>query len=182
VLHPSRVSCRKPLTQACTDGLSSALLSKGLDWRRPPGRSLVPSGALARCPCSGAALELGAASSSAQRGAVLNRWLRDGRLPPSTFGFPGWLDLNQTTYAVLPPGPVVLRALREPGTTDLAPVPETGSTTVVRSSWLMYQKARLFPWDPTILPRYLSLSIYALLQAMTHAPHLLPAKNCIPRL
>ncbi len=76
-----------------------------------------------------AALELGAASTSAERGAILDRWLRDGRLPLLALGYPAPLHLNQASYTVLPPGPVVLRALREPGAMYLAPVPETGSPT-----------------------------------------------------
>jgi glycosylphosphatidylinositol deacylase len=76
-----------------------------------------------------AALELGAASTSAERGAELDRWLRDGRLSPPALGSPAPLDLNQTSYTLLHPGPVVLRDLRDPGTTYLAPVPETDSLT-----------------------------------------------------
>ncbi|KAH9019092.1 PGAP1-like protein-domain-containing protein [Lactarius hengduanensis] len=76
-----------------------------------------------------AALELGAASTSAERGAVLDRWLRDGRSPPPALGYPTPLHLNQANYTVLPPGPVILRALRVPGAVHLAPVPETASPT-----------------------------------------------------
>jgi glycosylphosphatidylinositol deacylase len=72
------------------------------------------------------------ASSSAQRGAVLDRWLRDGRLPPLTVGFPGWLDLNQTNYTVLPPGPVVLRALRGAGDYVPCASPRNGFNDEVR--------------------------------------------------
>ena len=76
-----------------------------------------------------AALELGAAPTPAERGAVLDRWLRDGRSPPPALGDPAPLHLNQTNYTILPPGPIVLRALREPSAVYLAPVPETGSPT-----------------------------------------------------
>ncbi|KAH9047006.1 PGAP1-like protein-domain-containing protein [Lactarius deliciosus] len=76
-----------------------------------------------------AALELGSASTSAERSAILDRWLRDGRSPPPALGYPTPLHLNQVNYTVLPPGPVILRALREPGAVHLAPVPETGSPT-----------------------------------------------------
>lgn len=76
-----------------------------------------------------AALELGAASTPVERGAILDRWLRDGRSPLPALGYPAPLHSNQTSYTVLPPGPVVLRALREPGAVYLAPVPETGSPT-----------------------------------------------------
>ncbi|KAF8262780.1 PGAP1-like protein-domain-containing protein [Lactarius quietus] len=42
---------------------------------------------------------------------------------------PAPLHLNQTGYTVLPPGPLVLRPLREPNAVYLAPVPETDSST-----------------------------------------------------
>ena len=61
-----------------------------------------------------AVLELSAASTPSERGAVLNRWLRDGHLPLPALGYPAPLHLSQTNYTVLPPGPVVLRALRQP--------------------------------------------------------------------
>ena len=77
-----------------------------------------------------AALELGAASSSAERGAILDRWLRDGSSRLPALEPPTLLDFNQTSnYTVLPPGPVVLRGLHGPEATYLVPVPETGSRT-----------------------------------------------------
>ncbi|KAI9459683.1 PGAP1-like protein-domain-containing protein [Lactarius psammicola] len=76
-----------------------------------------------------AALELGAASTSAERAAILDRWLRDGRSLPPALGYPAQLRLNQASYTVLPPAPVVLRALRGPRAVYLTPVPETGSPT-----------------------------------------------------
>lgn len=71
-----------------------------------------------------AALELGAASSSIERGSVLDRWLHDGRSLFSAPEHPGQLDLSQESYAVLPSGPVVLRDLREARAVYLSPVPE----------------------------------------------------------
>jgi glycosylphosphatidylinositol deacylase len=76
-----------------------------------------------------AALELGSVSTSEERGVVLDRWLRDGRSPRPEPGYAARLHLNQTSYTVLPPGPVVLRALREPNAVYLTPVLETGSPT-----------------------------------------------------
>lgn len=76
-----------------------------------------------------AALELGAASTSSERGAVLDRWLRDGHSPLPALEHPTPLHLNQTNYAVLLAGPIIVRALRKPGVVYLAPVPETGSRT-----------------------------------------------------
>ena len=70
-----------------------------------------------------AALELGAVSS-VERGFVLDRWLRDGRSLLPALGHPARLNLSQESYTVLPPGPVVLRDLREARAVYLAPVPE----------------------------------------------------------
>ena len=70
-----------------------------------------------------AALELGAAPV-AERGVILDRWLRDGRSFPPTPGHPARLDLSQENYTVLPSGPFVLRNLRESRAVYLAPVPE----------------------------------------------------------
>ena len=76
-----------------------------------------------------AVLELSVASSSIKRGAVLDRWLRDGSSRLPVIGSPAPLDLNQTSsYTVLPPGPVMLQALRTEAT-YLVPAPETGSAT-----------------------------------------------------
>jgi glycosylphosphatidylinositol deacylase len=73
-----------------------------------------------------AALELSAVSTSAECGVVLNRWLRDGRSPRLELGYQARLHLNETSYTVLPPRPVVLRALRERKAAYLAPVVESG--------------------------------------------------------
>ena len=75
-----------------------------------------------------AALELGVASSSVERGAILDRWFRDGSSRLPVVGSPAPLELNQTTsYTILPPGPVALQSLRGPEATYLVPVPETVS-------------------------------------------------------
>jgi len=71
-----------------------------------------------------AALELGAAASPEERGAILDLWLRDAHSAPPKPGHPAPLYLNQTSYSVLPKGPIVLRALRKPDAVYLAPVPE----------------------------------------------------------
>ena len=71
-----------------------------------------------------AALELGAASSSVDRGFILDRWLRDGRLFMPTPEHPGRLDMDRESYAVLPSGPFILRDFREARAVYLAPVPE----------------------------------------------------------
>ena len=76
-----------------------------------------------------AVLELSVASSSIKRGAVLDRWLCDGSSHLPVIKSPAPLDLNQTSsYTVLPPGPVMLQALRTEAT-YLVPAPETGSAT-----------------------------------------------------
>jgi hypothetical protein len=75
-----------------------------------------------------AALELGVASSSAARGFVLDRWLRDSRSTSPALGYPSrLLNLSQESYTVLPPGPLVLRDLRKPKAVYLSPVPETNN-------------------------------------------------------
>jgi GPI inositol-deacylase len=76
-----------------------------------------------------AALELGVASSPMDRGFILDRWLRDGRSLPPALIYPSPLDLTQENYIVLPPGPLVLRNLREPKAVYLVPVPEPSSPT-----------------------------------------------------
>jgi hypothetical protein len=76
-----------------------------------------------------AALELGAVSSSVERGFVLDRWLRDGRSLLPAPGHPARLDLSQEGYTVLPSGPLVLRDLRKPRAVYLAPVPEANHLT-----------------------------------------------------
>jgi GPI inositol-deacylase len=71
-----------------------------------------------------AALELGAASSSVERGFVFDRWLHDGRSLLPAPGHPARLDLSQETSAVLPSGPLILRDLRKARAVNLVPVPE----------------------------------------------------------
>ena len=75
-----------------------------------------------------AALELGVASSM-ERGSILDRWLRDGRSLPPALQYPTPLNLTQESYVVLPPGPFVLRNLRQPKAVYLGPVPEASSPT-----------------------------------------------------
>ena len=76
-----------------------------------------------------AALELGAASSHLERGFILDRWLRDGRsLSPALEHLPR-LDLSQETYDILPPGPFVLRELRQRKAVYLTPVSRTNRPT-----------------------------------------------------
>ena len=106
----------------CIDRQSSAVPLKGAGLASAT-RSW--SGAIR---CAGASL--GVASSSVERGAVLDLWLRDGSSCLPVIGSPAPLDLNQTTsYTVLPPGPVVLRGLRVPEATYLVPVLATVSAT-----------------------------------------------------
>ena len=75
-----------------------------------------------------AALELGALSTSAEHGVVFDRWSHDGRSLPELES-PAPLHLNETSCTVLPPGFVVLRALRERKAVYLAPVLESGWLT-----------------------------------------------------
>ena len=75
-----------------------------------------------------AALELGVASSM-ERGSILDRWLRDGRSLPPALQYPTPLNLTQESYVVLPPGPFVLRNLRQPKAVYLEPIPEASSPT-----------------------------------------------------
>ncbi|KAH9988205.1 PGAP1-like protein-domain-containing protein [Russula vinacea] len=88
-----------------------------------------------------AALELGAASSSVERGFVFDRWLHDGRSLLPAPGHPARLDLSQETYAVLPSGPLTLRDLRKARAVNLVPVPEANHPIKL---WPMY-------WHPTAL-------------------------------
>ena len=76
-----------------------------------------------------ATLQLGADSTSAECGVVLDCWLRDGRSPLPELESPAPLHLNQTSYSVLPPGPVVLRAFRELKDVYPAAVVESGLQT-----------------------------------------------------
>ena len=75
-----------------------------------------------------AALELGAASSAAQRGVVLDTWLRDGHeLPPGIPSLEHTLNLASENIEVLPPDfQLVIR--NPPGSkTHLLPIPSSKS-------------------------------------------------------
>ena len=84
--------------------------------------------------------------------------MRDGRSPLPELESPAPLHLNQTSYSVLPPGPVVLRAFRKPKAVHLAAVVESGSQT----KFVPYvSEGSVLSMGPTILPRCPCLSIYA---------------------
>ena len=94
-----------------------------------------------------AVLELSVASSSVKRGAVLDRWLRDGSSRLPVIESPAPLDLNQTSsYTVLPPGPSCCRLCGRRLRTSCRPQRRVQQ----RGLQLIFQKARFFPWDPTV--------------------------------